>query len=74
MKKTTVYLPERLKQALERTARRRHVSAAELLREAVARIADDDEAPSPKLPLFRARGRSIAAGVDRELAKGFGRR
>ena len=75
MEKTTVYLPTRLKRALERTARRRNVSAAELLRESIERMTNEDtESPTPKLPLFRSRGRSIAAAIDRELAKAFGRR
>jgi len=75
MEKTTVYLPAPLKRALERVARQRKVSEAALLREAVARLTDDAaRAPAPKLPLFRAKGRSIATDVDRELANGFGRR
>ncbi len=62
MTKTTVYLPEGLKRALARTARRRGVSEAELLRDAVARITTEAEAPAPQLPLFRSGKRSIAEG------------
>ena len=75
MEKTTVYLPADLKRALRRTARRRHVSASALLREAVAQITDKGAgAPSPTVPLFRSKGPSIATGIERELARGFGRR
>lgn len=74
MEKTTVYLPRELKLALRRMARRQKRSEAELLREAVARLTHEAEAPAPTLPLFRSKGKSIAAHVDRELARGFGRR
>jgi Arc/MetJ-type ribon-helix-helix transcriptional regulator len=71
MTKTTVYLPPELKRALERVARQRRCSEAELLREAVARLTGEAEAPAPKLPLFRAEGASIAEDVHRAL-EGFG--
>ena len=71
MTKTTVYLPPELKRALSRVARQRRCSEAELVREAVSRLAGEAEAPPPRLPLFRATGRSIAADVDRAL-EGFG--
>jgi len=72
MTKTTVYLPPELKRALARLARERRCSEAELLREAVARLAAEGEAPAPKLPLFRSKGASIAEDIDRAL-EGFGR-
>lgn len=71
MRKTTVYLPPELKQALTRLARQRRCSEAELLREAVARLAGEAEAPHPKLPLFRSARPSIAEDIDRSL-EGFG--
>ena len=71
MTKTTVYLPPELKRALERVARQRRCSEAELLREAVARLTGEADAPTPKLPLFRGKGPSIAQDVDRAL-DGFG--
>ena len=71
MTKTTVYLPPELKRALKRVAAERRCSEAELLREAVARLTGEAEAPVPKLPLFRASGPSIAEHVDRAL-EGFG--
>ncbi len=73
MEKTTVYLPRELKRALTRLARARRCSEAELLREAVSRLTHEDEAPAPRLPLFRATGPSIAGDVDRAL-EGFGTR
>ena len=72
MHKTTVYLPAELKRALARLARLRGCSEAELLREAVSRLARDAEAPAPRLPLFRASGPSIARNVDQALTR-FGR-
>jgi hypothetical protein len=74
MEKTTVYLPAGLKTALKRLARRRKCSEAEILREALARLTEESEAPAPRLPLFRASGPSIAEGIDRVLAEGFGLR
>jgi Arc/MetJ-type ribon-helix-helix transcriptional regulator len=73
MTKTTVYLPDELKKALARVARQRRQSEAELLREAVARLTGEAEAPAPVLPLFRAKGPSIAHDIDRALS-GFGTR
>ena len=71
MTKTTVYLPVELKRALARTANRRGVSEAALLREAVARITADEATPAPRLPLFRGSGPSIAEDIDGAL-RGFG--
>ncbi|MGI8865193.1 MAG: CopG family transcriptional regulator [Rubrobacteraceae bacterium] len=51
MKKTTVYLPDDLKVALERAAVRGR-SEAELIREVVRDLTGDLERPKPKLPLF----------------------
>ena len=73
MTKTTVYLPVALKRRLEKVARERRCSEAELLRDAVARLVGEAEAPSPRLPLFRSRGPSIAEDVDSAL-EGFGGR
>jgi hypothetical protein len=47
------------------------VSEAELLREVVARLTTEAEAPVPQLPLFRSGKHSIAEDVDRALG-GFG--
>ena len=72
MVKTTVYLPVELKRALAKVARQRRCSEAELLREAVARLAGEAAVPAPRVPLFRSRGPSIAEDVDRAL-EDFGR-
>ncbi len=73
MTKTTVYLPAELKLALKRLARQRGQSEAELLREAVARLTGDLDARTPRLPLFRSTGPSIAEDLDSAL-EGFGLR
>ncbi len=73
MKKTTVYLPPELKRALATLARQRRCSEAEVLRDAVSRLAGEAGAPAPRLPLFRSSGPSIAEDVDRAL-EGFGLR
>jgi Arc/MetJ-type ribon-helix-helix transcriptional regulator len=73
MEKTTVYLPRELKQALTRLARQRRSSEAEVLRDAIARLAKEADSPVPTLPLFRSTGPSIAEDVDRAL-EGFGLR
>ena len=56
-----------------RGIRRPAEETAELLREAVSRLAGEADAPVPKLPLFRSTGSSIAEDVDRAL-EGFGLR
>lgn len=73
MTKTTVYLPDDLKRALEKLAAKRGVSEATLLREAVARLTEETEAPAPRIPLFRSSGPSIAEQID-EALEGFGER
>jgi hypothetical protein len=72
MTKTTVYLPEALKKALALAAAEQGRSEADLIREAVASLTAGAGAPSPRLPLFRAKGPSIAGSIDRAL-EGFGR-
>ncbi len=71
MKKTTVYLPEDLKFALERIAAEKGRSEAELIREAVRGLVDDAEPPRPRLPLFSSGDPTLAERIDEELA-GFG--
>jgi Arc/MetJ-type ribon-helix-helix transcriptional regulator len=71
--RTTVYLPEELKRRLERTARDRCTSEAEVIRAAL----DEHTAkhrPRPRLPLSRGNSKTnIADRVDEILAEGFGR-
>jgi predicted transcriptional regulator len=69
MQRTTLYLPEDLKAAVEREARQRGVSEAEVIREAIAAAVSR---PSPRAGLFA----SDVAFADRadELLAGFGDR
>ncbi len=67
-RKTTIYLPDDLKAAIERTAVQRGCSEAEVIRQAVAAAVDR---PSPN-PGF-IDGEAIAERVD-ELLDGFGSR
>jgi plasmid stability protein len=71
MKKTTVYLPDELKAALERAAAARGQSEAELIREAVRELTRGLEQPKPRLPLFSGGDPTLAERFDEEL-RGFG--
>ena len=73
MHKTTLYLPDDLKAALERAASDRGCSEAALVREALRRLAADAEAPRPRLPLFRSRHPRLASRAN-EALRGFGER
>lgn len=66
--KTTVYLPEELKAAVEREAQRRGSSEAEVIRQAIAEAVGRPR-PSPGI----IGGEPIAERVD-ELLAGFGER
>jgi Ribbon-helix-helix protein, copG family len=68
MVKTTVYLPEELKGRLERLARDRGRSEAELIRTALEEFTAR-ERPRPTLPLFSS-GKPITDWD--EAMKGFG--
>ena len=71
MEKTTVYLPDDLKQAVKRASRQRGVSEAEVIRQSV-REAVGGARPRPRGGLF-ASGAPIAREADDHLA-GFGER
>jgi predicted transcriptional regulator len=73
MFKTTLYLPDDLKRALERTARARGCSEAVVVREALKQFTALNTAPRPKLPLFTSAKGNLAEHVD-EALRGFGRR
>lgn len=73
MQKTTVYLPDELKRALEHVAADQGRSEAELIREAVQAITRGERRPRPRLPLFKSGRRGLAERVDRALG-GFGTR
>lgn len=72
MRRTTIYLPDELKLALERTAAAQGTSHAEVVRHAL--IAATAEAPVPtlRIPLFDSGDATLAERVDDELAAGFG--
>ena len=73
MVKTTVYLPEDLKRRLERVAAARGLSEAELIRDGISRIVDEEEVPEPRIPLFISDDPTLSERVDEILAEGFGR-
>ncbi|MGH7860064.1 MAG: ribbon-helix-helix protein, CopG family [Candidatus Binatia bacterium] len=74
MVKTTLYLPEELKAALERAAAERDVSEASLIREALTEKVESFARPRPTVPLFpQGLGDPRAAERVDELLEGFGR-
>jgi hypothetical protein len=72
MKRTTIYLPDDLKAALERTAAATGTSEAEIVRGAVAAATAQHAYPPPTLPLFSSGDPTLAEHVDKALADGFG--
>jgi hypothetical protein len=70
MRKTTLYLPDEVKAAVEAEARRSGRSEAEVIRSAVAAAVKPVQ-PKPRAGLFS--GEPIARRVD-ELLAGFGER
>ncbi len=72
MVRTTIYLTEELKDALQRVARAQQRSEAQLIREGVRQVLEQ-YAPAPKIPLFNSSDPSLAERVD-ELLEGFGER
>ena len=71
MKKTTVYLTELQKQALQRAARIAGVSQAELIREGVDIVTRRHQVSEPILPLFASGMPDLAERVD-DAMRGFG--
>jgi plasmid stability protein len=72
VKRTTIYLPDELKAALERTAAAHGTTEAEVVRNALASATAEHAYPAPKLPLFESGHPALAERVDEELAKDFG--
>jgi plasmid stability protein len=72
IKRTTIYLPDQLKTALERTAAAEGRSEAEVVRSALAAATAAHTYPAPRLPLFESDDGTLAERVDEELARGFG--
>ena len=71
MQKTTVYIPDDVKQALGRAAAARGVSEAELIREALRTLTSLATPPRPRLPLFKSGKPRLAERVEEALS-GFG--
>ena len=71
MVRTTVYLPEELKDELERAAAATGRSEAELIRDGVRAVVDAQKPAAPRIPLFRSGVPDLAERVD-ELLAGFG--
>lgn len=72
MRRTTVYLPDDLTAALERTALAQGTSKAEVIRTAIAAATSSAGRPRPTVPLFDSGDATLAERVDEELAAGFG--
>lgn len=73
MTKTTVYLPDDLKQALERLAAETGRSEADLIREAVGTLTAAAARPRPRGGIISGGGDRLSERVDEVLAEGFGR-
>jgi Arc/MetJ-type ribon-helix-helix transcriptional regulator len=72
VKRTTIYLPDEMKAAIERAAATRGVTEAEVIREAVREHLESRRERKLNLPLFpEGFGEEIASRVD-ELLEGFG--
>lgn len=71
MRRTTVYLPDDLKVALEHASATSGRSEAELIREGVAYVASRVGRSRPRLPLFDSGDPTLAERAD-ELLDGFG--
>ncbi len=73
-KKTTIYLPERLKRAIERIAESEQRSEAQFIRDAVEAAINERRAPEPRIPLVsHGLGAPDIAERAEELLDGFGR-
>ncbi len=74
MKKTTVYLPDDLKERLEAAASAASKSEADIIRDAVSVAVEHVAPPEPQIPLVK-RGLGDPKASERvdRLLKGFGR-
>lgn len=73
MRRTTIYIPEELKDELEHTARTTGRSEADLIRDGLRLVLERTTPPPPTLPLFASGQPDLAERVD-ELLEGFGER
>jgi Arc/MetJ-type ribon-helix-helix transcriptional regulator len=73
VRKTTVYLPDRLKSQLARAAVEAGRSEADLIREGIELVTARIDGAEPRLPLFASGVPDLTARVDEHLV-GFGER
>lgn len=71
MRKTTVYVPDDLKEALTRASKTSGRSEADLIRDGIELVVSRTQDPSPRLPLIESGEPRLAERVDEALA-GFG--
>lgn len=71
MHRTTIYLPDDLREQLARAARARGWTEAETVRAALRAFVPDLIPPRPRIPLFESGDPLLAENLDRALA-GFG--
>lgn len=73
-RKTTIYLPDRLKRDIERVARNERRSEADVIRDAVETAINERRPPEPRIPLVSyGLGAPDIAERAEELLDGFGR-
>ena len=73
MRKTTVYLPDQLKDRLTRLAKASGRSEADLIREGIEVVSGRVDEAKPRLPLFESGKPDLAERAEEHLA-GFGER
>jgi len=74
-KKTTIYLPDKLKKRIEQAAKASGTSAADVIRQSVEGALDTQWVPAPTIPLvdYGLGAPDIAERVEELLDAGFGR-
>jgi len=73
MKKTTLYLPDELKEQIELLAKAEGISEATVIRDAIATAVNTRRRPEPRAPLPGLRlGDSTVAERAGDLLEGFG--
>jgi Arc/MetJ-type ribon-helix-helix transcriptional regulator len=74
MKKTTIYLPDDLKERVEKVAKIEGKSEADVIRDAISNAVGLADAPQPRLPLTKKGlgDPTLAERID-ELMESFGR-
>lgn len=73
MRKTTVYVPDELKEALARASKAAGRSEADLIRDGIELVVSRTRDPEPKLPLIESGDDLLAERID-EALEGFGER